>query len=179
MDIDTEIRRRRYALEVLWTHKDSLNKICEAVLQTLKTGGRLFGAANGGGLSQILHLHGELMGRYKKSRKSLPFFNLCDASTITCLANDYRFEDIFLRQLEGVMGLDDLFICYSGSGNSPNIAKALDYLRNTGYRSVFIGGRGQCVGTYNLTFDLPTDLTQELFLLCTHIICAKVDEHFD
>jgi D-sedoheptulose 7-phosphate isomerase len=110
----------------------------------LKSGNKILTCGNGGSACEALHLTGELMGRYKRDRPGLSAIALpADPVLLTCIGNDFRFEDVFARQIEALCNPQDVVVVFTTSGNSPNILKALDATRRSGARSVaFLGGQG-------------------------------------
>lgn len=98
-------------------------RLCTGVLES---GNKILACGNGGSAAEAHHLIGELMGRYKRNRRALAAVTLnADATLLTCIGNDFAFEDIFARQVEGLARPGDLLIVFTTSGNSPNILRAL------------------------------------------------------
>jgi D-sedoheptulose 7-phosphate isomerase len=90
-----------------------------------------------------MHLTQELVGRFRSDRPSLPAVSLAaDPTALTCIGNDFGFENVFSRQVEALAGQNDLLVCFSTSGNSPNILRALDAARSKGVKSVALLGKG-------------------------------------
>ncbi len=113
-------------------------------LAALSSGGKLLICGNGGSAAQAQHLAGELLGRYKLSRHPLAAITLAaDASVLTCIGNDYSFEDIFSRQVQALGRPGDVLIVLSTSGRSPDILEALRTARAIGVMSIaFLGDDG-------------------------------------
>jgi D-sedoheptulose 7-phosphate isomerase len=113
-------------------------------VEALAADHKLLICGNGGSASEAQHLAGELMGRYKKSRPPLAAIALVsDAAVLTCIGNDYCFEDIFARQLRALARPHDILIVFSTSGNSPNILVTLRNAREIGVKSIaFLGKDG-------------------------------------
>jgi D-sedoheptulose 7-phosphate isomerase len=116
----------------------------EVAVETLKAGNKILACGNGGSACEAQHLVGELVGRYKHSRPALAAIALnADGATVSCIGNDFRFEEIYSRQLEALARPGDLLIAFSSSGQSPNVLEALAAARRLGVRSVsFLGGDG-------------------------------------
>jgi len=111
-------------------------------LEALQQGGKLVTFGNGGSACEAQHLVGELMGRYKSNRRPLAAVALtADTTVLTCIGNDFDFEDVFARQVEGLCRPGDLLIAFSTSGNSPNVVRALETGRQAGIRSIAFLGR--------------------------------------
>ena len=106
--------------------KDQIQEIGEVLANALLRGNTIFWCGNGGSASDSNHLSTELVGRFKKNRKSLNSISLSsDACLITCIANDFGYENIFSRQLEGLGKKGDILVAISTSGNSRNILNVL------------------------------------------------------
>jgi D-sedoheptulose 7-phosphate isomerase len=107
-------------------------------------GGKLLICGNGGSAAEAQHLAGELMGRYKDDRPPLPAVALtADSTLLTCIGNDYRFEEIFARQVRGLARPGDALIVFTTSGNSPDVLLALEAAREMSLHSIaFLGSDG-------------------------------------
>jgi D-sedoheptulose 7-phosphate isomerase len=109
----------------------------------LRAGGKILTCGNGGSAADAMHLAEELVGRFKNSRRSLPAISLnADATLLTCIGNDFGFDEIFSRQLESLANENDLLVCFSTSGNSPNILRALETAKAKRVKSVALLGKG-------------------------------------
>lgn len=113
-------------------------------LNTFRRRGKVIALGNGGSACEAQHLAGELMGRYKSNRKPLAAVALtADSAVLTCIGNDFSFEEVFARQVEGLCQPDDLLIVFTTSGNSLNVLRALEAARGLHIRSIaFLGGEG-------------------------------------
>jgi D-sedoheptulose 7-phosphate isomerase len=112
--------------------------------ETFARGGKLLLCGNGGSAAEAQHLAGELMGRYKDDRIPLPAVAFtADSTLLTCIGNDYRFEEIFARQFRGLARPGDALLAFTTSGNSPNVLLALEAARESAIPSIaFLGGDG-------------------------------------
>jgi D-sedoheptulose 7-phosphate isomerase len=131
-------------LESLRVMSDLLRISADRCLAALHSGGKLLICGNGGSAAQAQHLAGELLGRYKKNRRPLAAITLtADASVLTCIGNDYRFEEIFSRQVRALGRPGDVLIALTTSGRSPDILEALRSAKEIGMNSIaFLGGDG-------------------------------------
>jgi D-sedoheptulose 7-phosphate isomerase len=111
---------------------------------TLKSGGKLLICGNGGSAAEAMHLVGELVGRYKKDRAPLAAISLgTDPALTTCVGNDYSYEEIFSRQVQGLGRSGDVLIAFTTSGRSPNVIHALRVAKELGIESIaFLGKDG-------------------------------------
>ena len=146
--------------ESLRGFEGDVQKAAALCLDSLKNGHKLVTCGNGGSAAEAQHLVGELMGRYKGNRRSWPAVALnADSTTLTCIANDYAYEDVFARQVEGFCAPGDVLIVFSTSGNSPNIIRALESARRLPLRSIgFFGHKG---GKAGALVDIPLNIAHE------------------
>ncbi len=158
-----------------------IEQAAKAIESALKAGKKVLLAGNGGSASQATHIAAEFTGRYKLERKSLPGISLSsDLSAITAIANDYGYEFVFSRQLEGIGAKGDVFIGLSTSGNSPNIISALRAAKKSGIKTISLIGKngGKMKGMADIDIIVPSDNTpriQECHLMMMHIICEAVE----
>lgn len=134
--------------ESLRNLESDVQRAAALCLNSLKNGHKLVICGNGGSAAEAQHLAGEIMGRYKGNRRPWPAVALsADSATLTCIANDYSYEDVFARQVEGLCLPADVLIVFSSSGNSPNILRALESARRLSIRSIgFFGNEGGKAG---------------------------------
>ncbi|AYL95264.1 D-sedoheptulose 7-phosphate isomerase [Mucilaginibacter celer] len=158
---------------------------CELFTTTIKNGGRIFLAGNGGSAADAQHIAAELTGRFVIERQPLPGLALTtDTSAITAIANDYGYDQVFSRQLKAFAKPGDLFVGISTSGNSKGILNALESARNINCRTLGLSGRdgGKMNDFCDLNIVVPSDITariQEMHILIGHILCKAVDNLFD
>ncbi len=165
-------------------HRDISNcieKITKEIKKTFKNKKTIFFAGNGGSAAECEHIAGELVGRYKKNRKPYKAISLTtDTSVITCIANDFGYDKIFARQLQGLGQKGDLLIAFSTSGNSKNIANVLKMAKNLNIKSICLLGNkgGLCKNLSNYSYIVPSNSTaniQEVHHLIGHIFCSLVE----
>tara|TARA_B100001057_G_scaffold472930_1_gene536759 strand:- start:10251 stop:10805 length:555 start_codon:yes stop_codon:yes gene_type:complete len=158
-----------------------IEKIAKDIKSTFKKKKTIFFAGNGGSAADCEHLAGELVGRYKKNRKPYKAISLTtDTSVITCIANDFGYDKIFERQLEGLGQKGDLLIVFSTSGKSKNIINLLKKSRKMNIKSIALLGKtgGQSKKISNYSYVVPSFSTaniQEIHHLIGHIFCSLVD----
>jgi D-sedoheptulose 7-phosphate isomerase len=153
-------------------------EICAKIFaDTLRNGNTIFWCGNGGSASESSHLAVELIGRFKNNRNPLPSISLnSDSAAITCIANDFGFEHIYSRQLEGLAKPGDLIIALSTSGKSENIVNVLRTARSLGITSISLLGKGGgdaiFESDYSITINSKeTARIQEIHLLLGHTLC--------
>ena len=159
----------------------NFDKCAKVVADTLKKNNTVFWCGNGGSAAESSHLAVELIGRFKNNRKSLPSISLnADSSAITCIANDFGYEEIFARQLEGLGKKEDLLIVLSTSGDSENILRVLRKAQDMGITSIALLGKGggRAASLSNFAIIVNSDETariQEMHLLLGHTFCEYVE----
>jgi D-sedoheptulose 7-phosphate isomerase len=164
--------------------KDKILAFSKLIIKALKSGSKIIWCGNGGSAADSMHLSTELIGRFKSNRKSLSSISLsADSSAITCIANDYGFEHIFSRQLEGVGKSGDVLVCLTTSGNSLNIIKAIKVAKSLNIITILMSGNkgGKCIGLSDLELIIPSQSTariQEMQIFIGHIICDYIEENF-
>ncbi|MBI4520088.1 MAG: SIS domain-containing protein [Gemmatimonadetes bacterium] len=172
----------RLALEVAEQHAETIRRIREAVVTTLRSGGRLFFCGNGGSAADAQHLAAEYVIRFRRNRRSYPALALTtDTSILTAAANDLGFETVFARQIEAQGRPGDLLFLHSTSGESENLIRAAQAARGLGVRTIALLARsgGRLRDLVDLALVLPTDVVaraQELHLAIGHIVCDQVEE---
>ena len=164
---------------------DLIIEIAKQVVKTLKLGGCVFWCGNGGSASQSQHLAAELIGRFKENRDPYKSISLSsDAAVITCISNDFDFENLFSRQLDGLGEKGDLIIALSTSGNSLNIKNVIKKAKSKEIKSISILGKGggKMKSLADLTLIVDSNSTariQEMHALIGHIICEIVEEELN
>lgn len=130
-------------LKALASEEGAFQKIAGAAVDSLRSGGKILACGNGGSAADAMHLTQELVGRFRSKRRSLPGVSLtADPTALTCIGNDFGFENVFSRQVEGLADKNDLLVCFSTSGNSPNILRALEAAKAKGVKTVALLGKG-------------------------------------
>ena len=158
-----------------------IEKIAADIKRALKDNKTIFFVGNGGSAADCEHLAGELVGRYKKNRRPYKAISLTtDTSVITCIANDFGYEKIFERQLQGIGQKGDLLIAFSTSGNSKNIINVLKMAKKLKIKSISLLGKdgGKCKKLSDYNYVVPSKSTaniQEVHHLIGHIFCRLVD----
>ena len=170
------------AMEALEPLIAEAGQICASALQA---GKRIYLCGNGGSAADAQHIAAELIGRFVGERRSLPAIALTtDTSALTAIGNDYGYEQVFSRQVEGLAEEGDVLIAISTSGNSVNILKAVQVAQERG--SHVIGLSGKSGGDLHLAVDLslvvPSDVTariQEMHIVIGHLLCALIECHLE
>ena len=152
-------------------------RAARALIETYERGGRVYTFGNGGSSADAAHFAEELVGRYKRERRPLAAQSLSiDASALTCIANDYSYDEVFERQVRGFVREGDVVIGFSTSGRSPNVVRGLAAARELGATTVLFTGRNG--GEAELVLAVPSESTariQEMHVLLLHVILEEVD----
>jgi len=149
------------------------------IQQALRNGNKLLTAGNGGSAADALHLAEELVGRFDKERPSLPAVALCaDPTLLTCIGNDYGFERIFSRQVEGLGRPGDVLVVFTTSGNSPNLIAALHAARAHGLKTIAVLGKdgGTAKGLAEHELIVPSNVTARIQEVHTFILHAWLSQ---
>jgi D-sedoheptulose 7-phosphate isomerase len=158
-----------------------IEEACSIITDCIEKGNKVLLFGNGGSAADAQHIAAEFTGRFVKERRSLPAIALTtDTSAITAIGNDYGFDRIFERQVEGLANPGDVLIGISTSGNSPNVVKALEAGKNQGCKTIGLSGRdgGQMNICSDINIVVPSNITariQEMHILIGHIICEAID----
>jgi D-sedoheptulose 7-phosphate isomerase len=155
--------------------------------KALEQGNKIFWCGNGGSASESSHLAVELIGRFKNNRRPLPSISLnSDTSAITCIANDFGYDEIFARQLEGLAKQGDVLVALSTSGKSENILRALRKAKVLGVTTIALlgkgGGEALNLADHAIVVDSgETARIQEIHLLIGHTFCefAEMEMGFE
>jgi D-sedoheptulose 7-phosphate isomerase len=160
-----------------------VNEVARLLIGVYEDGGRLLTFGNGGSAADAQHLAAELVGRYDRERRPLAAVALSsDPSVVTCIANDFSFEDLFARQVQALARPGDMVIGFTTSGRSENVVRGLAAAREVGATSVvFAGGVGAGAPATEHTdhaLVVPSSTTarvQEMHLLLLHLVIEQVD----
>ena len=169
------------AMEVLAT---PLSEAAKLMAACLKNDGKILACGNGGSAGDAQHFSAELLNRFEMERPPLAAVALTtDSSTLTSIANDYSYEEVFSKQVFGLGRRGDILLAISTSGNSPNVLKAMQAAHERSMTVVALTGRQGGKMSANLrgadiNLCVPSDSTariQEVHLLCLHCICDAID----
>jgi D-sedoheptulose 7-phosphate isomerase len=168
--------------QLYFLDKDIL-KLFDLCLATLMGGGTIFTAGNGGSAADAQHFAAELIGRYSNTRE--PFSAIClntDPSVITCISNDFGYNEVFSRQIMGLGKSNDLFLGFTTSGKSENVIEALNAAHKKDMKSAVLTGAHQGIEFLaDLTLRIPSVQTaaiQEGHTIILHIISEMIEQFF-
>jgi len=165
---DTEIHKTIYS-------------VVEVICKAFKNGNRVMFCGNGGSAADAQHLAAELSGRFYKDRKALPAEALhCNTSYLTAVANDYDYDSVYSRLVDGVMNAGDVLVGISTSGNSANIVKAFEIANQKNITTIGLtgmdGGKLNNISDYIIKVSsIDTPRIQESHILLGHIMCELIE----
>ena len=157
-------------------------KLCEVCINSMKNGGKIMFCGNGGSAADSQHLAAELVGRYKMNRPALNSIALTtDTSILTAIGNDFGYDTIFERQVEGLGHKGDVLIGLSTSGNSKNVLLAMDKAKAMGITTVAFTGEsgGKMKQQADIAINVPSNTTnniQEMHISVGHILCGYIEK---
>ncbi|MBD0332002.1 MAG: D-sedoheptulose 7-phosphate isomerase [Chitinophagaceae bacterium] len=162
----------------------TIEEVVAVLVRGLKNGNRIYFCGNGGSAADAQHLAAEFSGRFYSDRQALPAEALhCNTSYLTAVANDYGYDVVYSRLIEGIGNEKDVLIGLSTSGNSANIVKAFESAKAKGVHTIAFTGLtgGILKGASDYLVNVPSTDTpriQECHILLGHIICQLVEEDF-
>ena len=162
--------------------KESIARVVEMCLASLRADGKILFAGNGGSAADAQHWAGELVSRFYYDRPGLPAIALTtDTSILTAIGNDYGYDYTFARQVEALGHRGDVLVVISTSGNSPNILRAAQAAKDRGVSVIGFTGQsgGKLAPLSDLCFCIPSDETpriQEGHEFIGHLLCALIEE---
>jgi D-sedoheptulose 7-phosphate isomerase len=163
---------------------DTISQIVDVIVAAFQNGNRIYFCGNGGSAADAQHLAAELSGRFYSDRKALPAEALhCNTSYITAVGNDYGFDLVYARLIDGIGIKGDVLIGLSTSGNSANIVKAFEAAKEKNIITIALTGisGGLLKSLSDHIIDVPSSDTpriQETHILIGHIICQMVEEKY-
>jgi len=166
--------------------KDNISqilKLSELIIDSIRKGGKLIIFGNGGSAGDAQHISAELIGRFKKDRPALAAISLTtNTSIITALANDFGYDIIFARQIEGLAGKNDVALGISTSGKAKNVTLGLKQARKMGLKTIALTGcdGGEIAKIADISLIVSSNITariQEAHILIGHIICELIEEN--
>ena len=163
-------------------HADRIVEVAKLIVRRFREGHKVLLFGNGGSATDAEHIAAEFVGRYKRERAPLPAIALAtDIAAITCIANDYGYDELFARQVRAHGQKGDIAIAISTSGNSPNVLKGVEAAKSCGLTTVaWTGGTGgQLAAMVDFPFVVPSKVTariQESHITLGHVLCELTEE---
>ncbi len=185
-NIINEFREARDTIDKFLSDSNNFKNIQDAAIimvDALKKGKKIFSCGNGGSMCDAMHFAEELTGQFRERRKSIPAISISDAAHITCTANDYGFEAIFSRYIEGLGNKNDVLLAISTSGNSVNVIKAAETARQKDIKVIGLTGKdgGKLAGLCDIEIRAPdssySDRTQEIHIKVIHALIHFIEDN--
>lgn len=179
--IRAELRSVAAAFNELADMADGLAAVARVCAEALKSGRQILFCGNGGSAADAQHLAAELVGRYKLERPAMSALALTvDTSVLTAVANDYGYEEVFRRQVEGLGHAGDVLFGLSTSGNSANVLRAMEQAKRMNMATVALTGRhgGKMAAAADYALCVPAETTnhiQEMHIACGHLVCELAE----
>lgn len=164
---------------------ESIAAAAALMVGALRAGGKILSCGNGGSAGDAQHFSAELLNRFEMERPGLAAMALTtDSSTLTSIANDYNFGDVFAKQVRALGRAEDVLLAISTSGNSPNVVRAIEAAHDEQMRVVALTGRSggkiaERLGNGDVEIRVPAENTariQETHLLAIHCLCDLIDQ---
>ncbi len=162
---------------------DAIDRAASLLAEAFKQGGKVISCGNGGSHCDAMHFAEELTGRYRDNRPAYPAIAISDVSHLSCVSNDYGYEYVFSRYLEGVGFEGDVLFGLSTSGNSVNILKAVEAARKKGMKVILLTGKdgGKMEGLADVEIRVPhfgyADRIQEIHIKAIHIMIQLIEKY--
>lgn len=183
--ITSELQEAQKVLQKFLSDQDNLNAVNSAaqiMADAIKNGGKIISCGNGGSHCDAMHFAEELTGRYRDNRRALPAIAISDPSYMSCTGNDYGFEFVFSRFIEGLGNKGDVLLGISTSGNSTNVINAVNTAKEKGMKVVLLSGKdgGKLAGMADAEVRVPhhgyADRIQEIHIKVIHIIIQLIEK---
>jgi D-sedoheptulose 7-phosphate isomerase len=180
--IQSGLREHLELFQSLSSLSAEIERAASLIAEALRGGRKLMLCGNGGSAADSQHIAAEMAGRFVKDRRPLAAVALStDTSTMTCIANDYTFDEVFSRQVTGLGTRGDCLLAISTSGNSRNVVRAAEAARSAGVHAIGLLGKGGGAlrGLCDVSIVVPSPTTariQEAHIFIGHTLCALVEE---
>lgn len=186
VDLMAHVDELKQDLDGLRAHGATLQGIADEILRAIRSGNKLLTCGNGGSSAEAAHLAEELTGRFYRERPSLPGMCLSiDGTLLTCIGNDYGFDEIFARQVRSLGQPGDVLVGYTTSGNSENVLRAIKAGKERGLVTALFsgktGGRSRGVADYEIVVQSvnPSSMRiQECHQIMMHVLCEMIEVAF-
>lgn len=183
--ISQELNEAQIVLQNFLSNEKNIADIEAAarlMADSIQNGGKIFSCGNGGSHCDAMHFAEELSGRYRENRRALPAIAISDVSHISCVSNDFGYEYVFSRFIEGLGNQGDVLLGISTSGNSGNIIKAVEAARLKGMKVVILSGKdgGKLADKADVEIRVPhygyADRIQEIHIKVIHILILLIEK---
>ncbi|MDI9875866.1 D-sedoheptulose 7-phosphate isomerase [Flectobacillus rivi] len=183
--ISQELNEAQLVLQKFLSDEHNIQQIeaaAQLMADAIKQNNKIISCGNGGSHCDAMHFAEELSGRYRNERRSMPAIAISDVSHISCVGNDYGFEYIFSRFVEGLGNTGDVLLGISTSGNSANVIRAVEAAKAKGMKIVILSGKdgGKLAGQADVEIIVPhfgyADRIQEVHIKVIHILILLIEK---
>ena len=183
--VKTNLQDAQNLLADFIANEDNIRAIehaAEMMSQSIRSGGKIISCGNGGSMCDAMHFAEELSGRFREDRKALPAISISDPSHLSCVGNDYGFDAVFSRFIEGLGNSGDVLLAISTSGNSANVIKAAEAAKEKGMSVIGLTGKdgGQLAALCDIECRVPwfnyADRIQEIHIKIIHSLIELIEQ---
>ena len=183
--IHAELTEAQTVLNTFLNNPENLDRIAEAanlMATVVKNGGKILSCGNGGSMCDAMHFAEELTGRYRENRPAIPAIAISDVSHMSCVANDYGYDQVFSRYVEALGQPQDVLLGISTSGNSKNVCLAAETARKRGLQVITLTGKdgGSLAPLSDVEIRVPhfgfADRIQEVHIKVIHILILLIEQ---
>lgn len=176
----------RQILDQFINDEENIKQIAAAgayMVESVNGGGKIISCGNGGSMCDAMHFAEELTGRFRENRKAIPAVSISDASHISCVGNDYGYDEIFARYVDSLGRSGDVLLAISTSGNSKNVLKAVAVAKEKGIKVIGLTGKtgGELSKACDIEIKAPfseyADRAQEIHIKVIHSLIHYIEEH--
>jgi D-sedoheptulose 7-phosphate isomerase len=162
---------------------DSVNKAAQLMSESINNGGKIISCGNGGSMCDAMHFAEELSGRFRDDRAPLAAISISDPSHISCVGNDYGYNEVFARFVSGLGKAGDVLLAISTSGNSQNVIRAIEAAKEKGMLVVGLTGKdgGKMASQCDVEIRAPhseyADRAQEIHIKVIHCLIGSIERN--
>lgn len=184
-DVNSVIEESIKTKERLMQQSNTISELGLLISNCINKGARVFFFGNGGSAADAQHISAELVGKYQEKRKGLPSISFTtNTSVLTAIGNDFGYDFVFERQVESLVGADDVVVGISTSGNSQNVIRGIFAAKKIGAETIGLTGEngGKLSDIADIVLKVPSNNTQriqECHIMIGHIICDIVEKNLD
>jgi D-sedoheptulose 7-phosphate isomerase len=182
--IQAQFREAQEILNSFLLEESNIQKIDSAIQlmsDSIRAGGKIISCGNGGSMCDAMHFAEELSGRFRDDRRALPAISISDPSHISCVGNDYGYQEVFARYISGLGNSGDVLLAISTSGNSANVIRAIEAAREKNMKVIGLTGKdgGKMANLCDVEIRAPhssyADRAQEIHIKVIHSIIGGIE----
>ena len=180
-----ELTQARDVLNDFMNQPDSIVSIENAanlIVDAIHNGGKIISCGNGGSMCDAMHFAEELTGRYRENRRPIPALAISDSSHLSCVSNDFGYDQVFSRYVEALGKKGDVLLGISSSGNSKNVIEAISTAKKNGVKTIVLTGKGggRMAEIADIVINVPhhgfADRIQEIHIKVIHILILLIEK---